>query len=333
MSTTTTSTETTSSNPSSATPSPLLSSLQRDGYVLIPSLLKPSQLETLRTASANITSLTRAGKWPFFRTVPKQFPPWPQNQAPPPAEEGGIWGVQHLLHPEMPGRNAFAEFYFSDNVINVIRELLLHLPEVDGDASLTMELFNLLVSPTTRDFELVWHRDDIRPDLSPEVEWTQLQAKSPGGRQAHAQYNVALYDDDSLIVVPGSHRRVRSDSERNATPHQTGLQGEIRVKMKAGDAVFYDSNIFHRGVYTGIQPDGKETGRMTLHGSVGLAGHGDERARQVLQHGVGFWIGRDDASFRLDDPKIQKRAEEMRRRLIEMGRGRGSDDVGFSLEG
>ena len=95
--------------------------------------------------------------------------------------------------------------------------------------------------------------------------------------------------------------------------------------------MFYDSNILHRGVYEGIR-DGSELGRMTLHGSVGLKGYGEERGRQVLQHGVGEWIGRPGAEFaNIQDVGKRRRAEMMRMALIEMGSGRG--DVGYSLEG
>lgn len=366
-------------------PTPHLTSLKRDGYVLIPNLLSPAQLESLRNAASHITHLARNGKWPHIRTVPKQFPPWPNT--PPPASEGGIWGVQHLLHPEMPGRAEFAKLYFSPEVLNIVEELL-GLPPSSSYSStadqpstetstpsgsfsspsrspppaepLTMELFNLLVSPTHKSFALRWHRDDIPTPatLSAEEELTLLQAKSPPNKpQSHAQYNIALYEDASLIVVPGSHRRARTDVERAADPYENDIPGQVRVKMAAGDAVFYDSNIFHRGVYEGVQSVGSagEEGnvdgcRMTVHGSVGLAEpheqqddkeserrrEGDkkkgtktnQRAKVVLQHGVGFWVDREDAGF--EGLGVSSRAERMRKRLVEMGRG---EDVGYSLEG
>jgi hypothetical protein len=304
---------------------PLLDALQRDGFIRVPSLLSHLQLSTLRIAAETIILLARKGEWPHVRTVPKQFPPWPTK--PPDEKDGSIWGVQHLLHPSMPARNAFAELYFSDALLDIVKELVGQKDGDDSDDALVMELFNLLVSPTgKRDFELCWHRDDIRPDLEPEEEQRQLDEKSPRGRQLHAQYNIALYEDSSLIVVPGSHRRVRTQAEREAEPYTPDLPGQVAVTLHAGDALFYNSNILHRGVYTGIDAE-TETGRMTLHGSVGLAGHGKRRARQVLQHGVGAWIG--TAQFQLGG-KVGDRAEAMRKRLVAMGKG---DDVGFSLEG
>ncbi|KAL4867150.1 hypothetical protein BDV12DRAFT_210049 [Aspergillus spectabilis] len=314
-----------------------LTLLQKNGYVIIPSLLPPSTLQTLKQVSQTATSLARSGSWPFFRTVPKQFPPWPTN-TPPPASEGGIWGAQHLLHPDMPGREEFARFYFSEEVLGVVEGLIgvdsTHTTD-DGDGSgekLVMELFNLLIAPETKDFELRWHRDDIPSDISPSEEKRLLDSKSPGGRQSHAQYNLALLPDTSLIVVPGSHRRVRTDEERNADPFEGNLPGQVVVELKPGDAVFYDSNILHRGVYKAKEEGGEEI-RLTLHGSVGVKeqeGKGDGgdkkvRATAVLQHGVGAWVQREDAAF-----GIGGRAERMRANLVAMGSGEG---VGYSLQG
>ena len=257
---------------------PLLDALRRDGYVVIPSLLDKYMLLGLKAACKYTTDGARQGRWPSVRTVPKQYPPWQ------PFKDGdNIWGVQHLLHPDMMARDTFAELYFGDAVLNVVKELVGLKHDKQADDKLVMELFNLLVSPAhNQDFELRWHRDDIKPDVSPEEEEKQLNEKSPSGRQLHAQYNVALYDDASLIVIPGSHKRVRTKEERDADPYAQSLPGQLVVEMKPGDAVFYDSNILHRGLYKGIDAT-KEPGRMTLHGSVGLAGHGNERARQVLQ--------------------------------------------------
>ncbi|RMZ91427.1 hypothetical protein DV736_g1328, partial [Chaetothyriales sp. CBS 134916] len=308
---------------------PNLDALQRDGFVIVRNLLTPDEVKHYRSIATTVTTKTRTGGWPYFRTVPKQFPPWPST--PPPASEGGIWGVQHLLHPEMPGRESFANCYFSESILKVAEELMgIQGPGNGANEPLVMELFNLLVAPETKDFELRWHRDDISEKATAEEELKQLAAKSPGGHQSHAQYNLALCPDTSLIVVPGSHRRARTDTERSAGPYEPHLSNQLVVKLEPGDVVFYDSNILHRGVYKG-KLEAAEESRLTLHGSIGLkaADAGDAannvRATAVLQHGVGAWVHREDAAF-----GIGERPERMRANLVAMGNGEG---VGYSLQG
>lgn len=285
-----------------------LESLSHDGFVVIPSLLEEAQIDTLRIACAEVTALARSGKWPFVRTLPKQFPPWTIEPGTNPAEIK-IWGVQNLMHPDLPNSKLFIATYFSSAIIDVIKELL----ECE-DEDLVLELFNLLVRPD-RDFELRWHRDDIPSTATVEEELARL--KEPAW---HTQWNLALYDDESLIVVPGSHVRARTEVEREADPFANDLPGEIRVKQKAGDVVFYNNNILHRGAYV------SQRQRETLHGSMGHVLGKGTRARNVLQHGIGAWVGNIDLSSLEGDERA--RAEGMRRRLVQMGSG---DDVGFSL--
>ncbi|KAJ5458037.1 hypothetical protein N7475_009425 [Penicillium sp. IBT 31633x] len=297
---------------------PHLDALKRDGFVVVRNLLTPAEVSHYREVATKATTQTRNGGWPHFRT-------------------GGIWGVQHLMHPEMPGRDSFARCYFSPTILAVAEELMGVQNAKNSDAEpLVMELFNLLVAPETKDFELRWHRDDISEHATAEEELIQLEAKAPGGRQSHCQYNLALCPDASLIVVPGTHNRARTQVERDADPYAASLPDQLVVELQPGDAVFYNSNILHRGVYRGKSEGGEET-RLTLHGSIGLKSSDDQgagndveekkkvRATAVLQHGVGAWVNRDDAAFGLGE-----RAEKMRANLVEMGTGEG---VGFSLQG
>lgn len=155
--------------------------LDRDGFVILPSVLKDSQLESLRRASQEVTKLAREGKWPYLRTLPKQFPPWSSDPS------NGIWGVQHLMHPSMPHQPEFAASYFADFVLNPVKEII----GCDDDDELIMELYNLLVRPD-KEFELRWHRDDIPPTATDEEELERLS--KPG---FHAQWNLALYVSSS----------------------------------------------------------------------------------------------------------------------------------------
>ncbi|KAK3381660.1 hypothetical protein B0H63DRAFT_211474 [Podospora didyma] len=314
-----------------------LTLLQRDGFVVIPSFLSSAELTSLRSAAGKITALARAGQWSHIRTVGKQFPPWAPS-SPSNLPTHGIWGVQHLLHPDLPvskaDRDAFAKLYFSPSVLGIVKQLL-SLPDeendgdndddvvavVDESEGLVMELCNMLVRPD-EPFALRWHRDDLPATATAEEEEARL-CNRDHKKQQHAQWNLALYEDVSLVLVPGSHRRARTDEERAAGLFENAMPGQMTVTLQPGDIAFYDNNILHRGVYDA----GKE--RMTLHGSVGRVGASEARARNVLQHGVGEWVDRCD--FGGLQEAERRRAEAMRKRLFEMGKQ--NTDVGFSLTG
>ncbi|OAQ99780.1 hypothetical protein LLEC1_08103, partial [Akanthomyces lecanii] len=279
-------TTTTTTMPAQKTSS-YLADLERDGFVVVKSIVSPEKLQRLRDAATKVEAIARRGEWPHIRTVGKQFPPWQWEP------EKGIWGVQHLMNPALPGHEAFTELYFSDEVLDIVKQLL----QCD-DEQLVMELFNMLASAAEEMERLA------RPGF-------------------HAQYNFALWEDESLVLVPGSHARARTDTERSAGPFEPVLPDQLVVRLEAGDIAFYNNNILHRGVY-----DSKKD-RVTLHGSVGHAGGNKLRARNVLQHGIGKWV--DGVDFSQLKPAERERAEAMRARLVKMGSDAG--DVGYSLQG
>ncbi|KAI0483576.1 phytanoyl-dioxygenase family protein [Xylaria cf. heliscus] len=333
--------------------SSLRAALAENGFVIQRQILSASELEALRAAASRTTERARAGNWPDVRTVGKQFPPW-EKPAPGEPPKDGIWGVQGLLNPEL-GRDAdvFAASYFNDRVLDVAKALLTY-EEADGaagsgsgsgctDDDLVLELYNMLVRPEA-DFELEWHRDDVPRTATAEEEAAKLgiavaPAPAPDGtdvtggapkakRYWNTQWNLPLYPDDSLVVVPGSHVRARTPEERAASPKEPNMPGQLVVHLDPGDVVFYDNNILHRGVYSASKE------RMSLHGSVGHAGGGRFRATNVLQHGIGKWVDRCDFGALAEAPggeRIRQRAEDMRARLVKLGRESG--DVGYSLAG
>ena len=88
----------------------------RQGYVIVPSLIPASSLKELQAAAERVTDLTRSGKWPHRRTVGRQFPPFDENSS-------DSWGVQHVMHPDL-GEEGFARWYASDELVNVMCELM-----------------------------------------------------------------------------------------------------------------------------------------------------------------------------------------------------------------
>lgn len=82
-------------------------------------------------------------------------------------------------------------------------------------------------------------------------------------------------------MISRSHVSAKSDSERAMDPYECIWPGQKTVRLKAGDAVFYDNNILYRGCYDSKIP------RMTLYGSIEHVTGKEVRARDVPQHGVG----------------------------------------------
>lgn len=281
------------------------------GFTVIRGFLSPQQINHYKELSQRTVELARQGKWSEVRTRGKQFPPWPANFSP------DIWGVLGLLHPDLKDEKGaispqFQHLYSDDNLLSVASDILQTPVE-----NLSMELFNMLINPLT-DFELDWHRDYIPAEASPKEEANDLLLRPYAG----TQFNLALTDDSCLIVVPGSHKRIRTDQERILT--STGsrkeyIPGQITVDLAPGDVVFYNSNILHRAAYSAAAL------RLTLHGSYG---HGDEgafRAKGVLQHGVAKWL----PDFVPENPRMAAMAN----RLGKMADEFGKKDLGYALEG
>ncbi|KAL1923842.1 uncharacterized protein VTP21DRAFT_8822 [Calcarisporiella thermophila] len=240
--------------------------LEEDGYVVIDGLVPPELLQPLRDACERAVTKARNDEWKHRRLVGVQFPPWP--------EEGpDVWGVQHIMNPEL-GEPIFAQWYSSEKLIEVVREILGVKEE-----EIQLELFNLLINPAQTDYQITWHRDAIVPEVSEEEEKEKLKIPHYG-----CQWNTALYDDPSLIVVPRSHNRIRTPEERRVTLEDPNgpMPGQINVELKAGQTVFYNNNILHRAVYS------KDRKRATLHGCMGCVSGGSHRAQNILQHGLAW---------------------------------------------
>lgn len=86
------------------------------GYIIVSGLIPSDNIDALREVCDRVIAKTRAGLWPHRRTVGKQFPPFDDSNS-------DSWGVQHVMHPDL-GEPAFAEWYTSDPLINVSKELL-----------------------------------------------------------------------------------------------------------------------------------------------------------------------------------------------------------------
>ncbi|KAF7726331.1 hypothetical protein EC973_008911 [Apophysomyces ossiformis] len=260
---------------------PIDEAIKRDGFVIVDNLIPPEMFEKLKEACDRVVDKARKGEWKYRRLVGTQFPPW--------TEGTDVWGVQHLIHPELQ-EPIFLEWYGSSKLLQAVRQLIGAKPE-----ELQLELFNLLINPQDSDFDLTWHRDAVPAETSEEEEKQKLTIPHYG-----TQWNTALYEDACLYVVPNSHRRVRTPEERDITindPKSHKMPGQLQVRLKPGQTVFYDNNILHRAAYVCTNK------RATLHASMGTIEGGHHRASTIFQHGLD-WMATEE--FRATLPESLK---------------------------
>ncbi|KIK64228.1 hypothetical protein GYMLUDRAFT_83536 [Collybiopsis luxurians FD-317 M1] len=282
------------------------------GFVVVPNLIHPQDFSNLQDAADVVVNRTREGSWPYRRTLGKQFPPFDDD------EFKDYWGVQMLMHPDL-GEPAveFSNWYTSDALTSVCSELLQC-----GEEDLQMELFNLLINPLSRSFALRWHRDDVKENAPPEEEQAALNVWHNG-----VQWNTALYEDSCLYVVPGSHKVPRTPEQRvhsctmDPPKNPMDMPGAVRLTLKPGETVFYNSNILHCATYDNTVK------RATLHACTGDARHGAARARNILQHGLS-WV--KDSRFK---EQLTPKGRRMLDRLLDLQQNTSPDSVGYSLEG
>jgi len=242
------------------------------GYLLIDSAVSPDLFDPLRQATARVTARTRRGEWPYKRD----------------AGDGDIWGVSHLLHPDL-GEEVFARYMATPEVLDVAADLL-SVPRSDKHQHLQLELVNMLVNPGAHDHEIGWHRDLLRQDLPPAEEVTRLREL-----QNAIQWNTALYDEACLHIVPASHLRAKTPAERDIVFNRPtdSLPGQLAVELKAGQGVYYNANLLHRGVYERARQ------RETLHCCMGLI---DGSSVRTYVYQTMAWM--DDPDFGLTLPKV-----------------------------
>lgn len=200
-----------------------------DGYLVLRQVVPPEQLEPLRNS--------------FEDMVERQKAIWARDRRPeePP---GGVWetspqprlAFQTLVDQATANTVAFC---LHENTMGVSRQLM----KADA-ASITGYMF--MCNPTTDHGPASWHRDIHPIDQAP-LRGLQMDllANAPG----YVQWNIPLYDDDVLWVVPRSHRRVNTDEENRCLKEnpRKPLPGGLRVELKAGDGVVYTNTILHWG--------------------------------------------------------------------------------------
>ena len=235
-----------------------------EGYLILRQVIPPSDLERVRAASE--------------RLVEKQKEAWRRDRDPgdPP---GGQWEissqprvtVQEIAGSVDAGCIPGIEIWHHENIQGVSSELL-----GVGDAGVTEMM--IMCSPVrdhgTGDHR-GWHRD-LYPPFSAPVQAYAEDILENGPR--YVQWNIPLYDDGVLWVMPGSHNRLNTAEENRllAGDERVPFPGGVQTDLKAGDGVVYILPILHWGSRY------DRTLRRTLHG--GFSMHTQVHDLSYAQH-------------------------------------------------
>jgi hypothetical protein len=200
-----------------------------DGYVILRNVIPPDQLDPLRASFENM--------------VERQKAIWAKNR-PPGDPPGGHWEKSdqpRLIFDTLVNEETAntVEFCLHDHTLGVSRQLMRARA-----ASPTGFMF--MCSPVTDRGPSIWHRDIHPIDQAP---LTGLEADLLANAPGYLQWNIPLYDDDVLWVMPRSHRRVNTDEENRLireNPRQK-LPDGMPVELRAGDGVVYTNTILHWG--------------------------------------------------------------------------------------
>ncbi len=243
--------------------------LLRDGYVILRQVVPPEQLDRLRSDIETVVERQRASE-PAWGTTPQPR-------------------ASISEHVDAETLSAFA-FVLHDNTYGVSARLL-DCPDETVSANSALVLCNPEFTPNDPQYPgqpwgtdpRNWHRD-MRPDrdgpLSALLE-DQL-ANGPG----YVQWNIPLYEDHILHVVPGSHRRLTDQAEASHLHREgsrlTPLPVSQRVELGPGDGVAYNNLILHWG--SKYSPEKKRRTILLSYRSFG----------RILPHQrcnlpVGFW--------------------------------------------
>ena len=226
-----------------------------EGFLVLREVIPPKQLEGLRRA--------------YEILVERQKVIWARQRNPddPP---GGIWDYDSQPRLNLGGMTGVhdvqtasaVEIWLHENVQGVSTRLL-----DEEDAAVTEMM--LMCSPV-RDHGIAdhrgWHRDLYPPRSAPLKSYVDDIIET-GPR--YVQWNIPLYDDDVLWVVPGSHNRCNTEEEDAKLNESPGvpLRGALQTRLEAGDGVVYILPLLHWGSNYNSKM------RRTIHGGFSVFTH------------------------------------------------------------
>ncbi len=218
-----------------------------DGYVVLRNVIPADELDPLRAS--------------YEILVERQKAIWARERKPddPP---GGEWErsaqPRLLLH-----RSPLADLIDEDTASAV--EIWLHentqgaSSELLGVSDAAVTEMMLMCNPVQNRGPAHWHRDLYPPYGAPLQGYVDDIIE---GGPRYVQWNLCLYDDEVLWVVPGSHTRLNTDRENELlrTNRHIPFPSGVQTHLNAGDGVAYILPILHWGSNYSTKM------RRTIHG-------------------------------------------------------------------
>ena len=218
-----------------------------EGYVVLRNVIPADELDALRAS--------------YEILVERQKTIWARERKPdePP---GGAWATsrQPRLHLH---QGPLADLIDKDTASAV--EVWLHentqgaSSELLGVSDAAVTEMMLMCNPVRDRGPAHWHRDLYPPYGAPLQGYVDDIIES-GPR--YVQWNLCLYDDDVLWVIPGSHARLNTERENELlrTNRHIPFPCGVQTHLKAGDGVAYILPILHWGSNYSTRM------RRTIHG-------------------------------------------------------------------
>ena len=219
-----------------------------EGYLIVRRAVDPGRLGELRLLAEVLVDRCKA------RSLERRDPGGPL---------GGEWyasmqprvNVDEVVDEETAG---LVDFLLGPAVHGVSHRIL-------GAPESSITSMQILCSGLVDHGPTDWHRDSSAREQAP---LCGLQRDLMANRPGYVQWNIALYDDDVLWVLPRSHDRPTDEEQRRQLLlDPTGpLKGGIPVELAAGDGVVYPNLVMHWGSLYSSRL------RRTLH--LGFRSHG-----------------------------------------------------------
>ena len=149
---------------------------------------------------------------------------------------GEPWNIVGLISPEF-GEPVFGQYLASERMMRYVRAQI-------GDR-IRIGWLGIFTNPYHDNHNLGWHRDvgSEGRDLSEEAELEFLRLP-----RDECRWELALVDDTSLELVPGSHLRYRTETEWDTMSggRDEELRDERVVELRAGQTLFWNGKLIHR---------------------------------------------------------------------------------------